>query len=244
MARSLLAVGANLGDRAATLCKTLELVAALPQTHLLARSTWHETTPVGGPEGQTNFLNGAILVETLLAPGDLATAMQDIERQLGRERLVRWDARTIDIDLLLFGVQIIDTADLQIPHPRMSFRQFMLVPAAEIAGEMIHPTSGRTIAALLHQLRSAPRTVGVIADDRDLKKWLESELNREFSTDPNLAATVKLVADDPHRGNNAALKIFIGGAECAAGPALCITSADRKIIAQEAIAAVRAAWPD
>jgi 2-amino-4-hydroxy-6-hydroxymethyldihydropteridine diphosphokinase len=244
MTRSLLAVGANLGDRAAALRKTLELIAVLPGTQLLARSTWHETVPVGGPEGQASFLNGAVLVESLLAPGDFAAAMQDIERQLGRERVVRWDARTIDIDLLLYGDQIIDTAGLQIPHPRMSFRQFMLAPAAEIAGEMIHPTSGWTIAALLHQLHSRPRTVAVIADDTNIKKWLEAELTREFSTDPNLTTTVKLISYDPNVGSDVALKIFVGGAECSAGPALRITATDRTLIRQEAIAAVRAAWPD
>ena len=244
MTRSLLAVGANLGDRAATLRKTLELIAALPGTQLLARSTWHETVPVGGPEGQASFLNGAVLVETLLAPGELAAALQDIERQLGREQVVRWDARTIDIDLMLWGDQKIDTADLQIPHPRMSFRQFMLAPAAEIAGEMIHPTSGWTIAALLHQLRSTPRTVAVIADDTNIGKWLESELNREFSTDPNLSTTVKLIVDDVDCGDQAALKIIVGGVECPAGPALRIMATDRTLIRQETIAAVRAAWPD
>lgn len=244
MTRSLLAVGANLGDRATTLGKTLELVAALPQTQLLARSMWHETVPVGGPEGQASFFNGAILIDTVLSPDELAVALQGIERQLGRERLVRWDARTIDIDLMLFGDQIIDTTDLQIPHPRMSFRQFMLAPAAEIAGEMVHPISGWTIAALLHHLRSAPRTMAVIADDANLKKWLESELNREFSTDPNLAATVKLVSCDAHGGHDAALKIIVGAALCSAGPALRIAATDRTTIRQETIAAVRAAWPD
>lgn len=244
MTRSLLAVGANLGDRAATLRKALELIAALPSTQLLARSTWHETVPVGGPEGQASFYNGAILVETPLAPHDLAAAMQDIERQLGRERLVRWDARTIDIDLLLCGDQIVDTADLQIPHPRMSFRQFMLAPATEIAGEMVDPTSGWTISALLHQLRTGPRTLAIVAHDTNLRKWLETELTREFSTDPNLAATVKLISDNSPGGNNAALKVIVGGVKCSAGPALHVTVTDRKIIVQEAIAAVRAAWPD
>jgi 2-amino-4-hydroxy-6-hydroxymethyldihydropteridine diphosphokinase len=157
MPRCLLAVGANLGNRSATLDQALAKISKLPQTQLLARSRWHETSPVGGLEGQATFLNGAVLIDCQLSPQELLSHLQEIEISLGRERHERWDARTIDIDILLFGDTTIDAPELQIPHPRMSFRQFMLRPAVEIAGETVHPTSGWMLASLPLTRRSSRR---------------------------------------------------------------------------------------
>lgn len=243
MTRCLLALGANLGDRAATLRKALQFISQLPGTQLLARSTWHETAPVGGPAGQANFLNGAVLLETRLEPPEIARELQQVETQLGRDRQIRWDARTIDIDFLLFGKQMIDNADLQIPHPRMSFRQFVLAPAAEIAGEMIHPTSGWTIAALWNHWRTAPRKIALLGKDQELSKWLTGELSRELRPwASNLADSkaIELVSCN----QQPALVIALDELDQIRGPVARITSSDRAVILQETLAAVRAAWPD
>jgi 2-amino-4-hydroxy-6-hydroxymethyldihydropteridine diphosphokinase len=234
MPRCLLAVGANLGDRSATLDQALAKISELPQTQVLARSQWYETSPVGGPAGQASFLNGAILLNCELSPHELATSLQQIELSLGRDRHVRWDARTIDIDLLLFGEEIVDTSELQIPHPRMSFRQFVLRPAMEIAGEIVHPASGWTLASLLRQLTSGPRTICLICQE---------EISQHLATDPAKLAAIELVQGQPPGGKQASLTICVNTPSPVMGPALQITSTDRSTILQETLAAIDSAWP-
>jgi len=178
MARCLLALGSNLGDRPAILARSCARVAALSGCQLLARSRWHATAPIGGADGQDTFLNGALLVETALPPTELALALQEIETELGRERVARWDARMIDIDILLYSTAIIDTVDLIVPHPRMAVRLFVLEPATEIAGEMLHPSSGWTLSALLRHLRNSPRYVVVTAEEQPIADWLMMHLSQ------------------------------------------------------------------
>ncbi len=176
--RCLLALGSNLGDRRAILAQACAAVAELSGCQLLARSCWHATEPIGGAAGQGKFLNGTLLLETSLGPQQLATALQQVETSLGRQRTERWDARTIDIDLLLYGQKVIDTVELTVPHPRMTFRRFVLEPAAEIAGPMLHPTSGWTIARLLAHLRNSPRFVVVTAAEKPIADWLVSQIRQ------------------------------------------------------------------
>ncbi len=188
MTRSLLALGSNLGDRAAMLREATRAVASLPNCQLIARSQWYETVPVGGPEGQEAFLNGAVLLETKVAPRKLCKALLRIEAVLGRKRAVRWDARAIDIDLLLYGLEKIASPELTVPHPRMSFRQFVLEPAAEIAGAMVHATSGWTVEGLLSHWNAAPRYVAVTAANTAIADWLASQLATELGC-PRLEET-------------------------------------------------------
>jgi 2-amino-4-hydroxy-6-hydroxymethyldihydropteridine diphosphokinase len=244
MPRCLLAVGANLDDRAATLEHALAKISELPKTQVLSRSRWHETSPVGGPAGQASFLNGVILLECQLSPQELLSHLQKIEITLGRERHERWDARTIDIDILLFGDQQIDTPELQIPHPRMSFRKFVLRPAVEIAGDMIHPTSAWTLASLLSQLNSWPRRLVLICEDAELRTWLDSEIRRHLATDPAKFKAIELIPEGSPSGKQATLTIGVNTSNHVAGPALRLTTTDRSLILQETLAAIEAAWPN
>ncbi len=180
MARCLLGLGSNLGDRRTTLRRATGSVARLDGCRLLAQSRWHETTPIGGPAGQGAFLNGALLLDCTIPPEDLARELQTIEAQLGRNRAIRWDARAIDIDLLLFAAEVIESPNLSVPHPRMSFRKFVLEPAAEIAGFMVDPVTGWTVSRLLAHLSEAPPYVAITSADAALAAWLAEELCQEL----------------------------------------------------------------
>jgi pantoate--beta-alanine ligase len=166
MPKVLLALGSNLGDRAATLDQAVELLRQVAGVTVLRVSRWHEADPVGGPSGQGAYLNGAALLETTLEPGALLAELQRIENQLGRVRTERWGPRTLDLDLLLYDALVMSSVSLTIPHPRMSERRFVLLPAAEIAPDMIHPVSGCSVLELCVKLDRPPMLVTTIAELR------------------------------------------------------------------------------
>lgn len=152
MAICLVGLGSNLGDRVAQLSTAISELRSLPQTRILRQSSLLETAPVGGPPGQGPYLNGAVLLETDLNAAEVWSNLSRIEQSLGRVRNECWGPRTIDLDLLLYDQQIINTPGLVVPHPRFTSRRFVLAPAAEIAGERREPASGLTIRDLLEKL--------------------------------------------------------------------------------------------
>lgn len=148
-----IALGSNLGDREATLSSAVDQIGLLPGTRLLARSSWVQTDPVG-VQDQPSFLNGAVEIETSLAPHRLLEELLRIEVGHGRRREEgsRWGPRTLDLDLLLYGTREVREAGLTIPHPRMAERAFVLVPLSEIAGHAMIPTLGLTVDEALERL--------------------------------------------------------------------------------------------
>lgn len=145
MTRAYVGLGANLGDREATIGAA---IAALPG--VVAVSELRETDPVGVTE-QPAFLNGAVALETDLSPRELLESLLAVERALGRERRERWGPRTIDLDLLLYGSETVDEPGLTVPHPRLHERRFALEPLAELDLEIMVPGRGR-VADLLAEL--------------------------------------------------------------------------------------------
>lgn len=145
--RYAIGVGANRGDRAATIAAAAAALA--PDIRLLASAPLIATAPLGGPRGQEPFLNGAWVVVTDLGPHQLLHRLQAIESALGRARAVHWGPRTLDLDLLLRedGLQVAN-AVLTLPHPRLAERAFVLAPLAQIAGDWPVPGSGLTVAGL------------------------------------------------------------------------------------------------
>jgi 2-amino-4-hydroxy-6-hydroxymethyldihydropteridine diphosphokinase len=152
MTTALIALGSNLGDRHANLAHAVRGLRLLPRTALTGRSALYETAPVGGPENQGPFLNAAVSVETELPAADLLEALHAIERSSGRERVIRWAARTLDLDLLTFGEATSDDPALLLPHPRMHERRFVMVPVCDLVPRMRHPRLGLSMAELLARL--------------------------------------------------------------------------------------------
>jgi 2-amino-4-hydroxy-6-hydroxymethyldihydropteridine diphosphokinase len=145
--RVYLSLGSNVGEREANLRRAIEALAA-NDVRVLRESSIYETEPRDLP-GQPWFLNQVIEAETDLFPRQLLSRAQRIEREMGRRRGVAKGPRLIDIDIVLFGGSIVFTPDLEIPHPRMAERRFVLEPLAELCPEMRHPANGRTVCQML-----------------------------------------------------------------------------------------------
>lgn len=154
-----IALGSNLdsrfGNREANLREAVRRVGELGEVQ--AVSSFHDTEPAGYVE-QPRFLNGALLLETELAPVELMRALLGVERAMGRERegAVAKGPRLIDLDLLLYDDQVVETEELTLPHPEMQERRFVIEPLVEIAPEWVHPVLGRTMRDLFTGLDQHP----------------------------------------------------------------------------------------
>ena len=197
MATSLIAFGANLGNRTDSLDRAVKRLSEHPLVEVTACSRPHQTKPVGGPPGQDDFLNAALLINTTLSPRQLLKLLQDAEAELGRERVERWGQRTIDLDLLLYDSVIINEDNLQVPHSHMSFRRFVLEPAAEIAPALVHPQNGWTIRQLLNHVQSAENYVALVGPSGSGKTNVATRVTKRLSGQPLLTpATLDLTTSE------------------------------------------------
>jgi len=148
--RIVIGLGANLADRQAALRRAADELDRCAGTRVLAHSQVYESRPAGGPPGQPDYLNAAVLVETELEPLELLERVQGIERQLGRRREdeVRWGPRPIAIDLLWAFDLVVELRQLQIPHPRLTQRAFALVPVLELVTAAGDPRTGQAYGSL------------------------------------------------------------------------------------------------
>jgi 2-amino-4-hydroxy-6-hydroxymethyldihydropteridine diphosphokinase len=158
--RVFIGIGSNLGNRRAHYRRALELIAALPETRIVKRSSLYESEPLG--EARNWYINGVIEIETTLSPEQLLRRLQGIEKTMGRKRTPttkKWASRKIDLDILLFDNQIVDSRTLKIPHPELHNRRFVLLPLSELAPHLTHPRLGATIAELLAALKDEKRVM-------------------------------------------------------------------------------------
>ena len=157
-----IALGGNQGDRRDYFDRAIQALQEHPHIDVTQVSSYYETAPVGGPPGQPTFLNAAAELKTDLSARELLNVLSGVERDLGRIRRERHGPRTIDLDLLLYGDQVIQEAGLAVPHPAMHERWFVLKPLAEIAPQAIHPLLDARIQDLLENLaRKLPEALPV-----------------------------------------------------------------------------------
>jgi 2-amino-4-hydroxy-6-hydroxymethyldihydropteridine diphosphokinase len=210
-------LGSNLGDREDTLNSALDEIDALPNVRVSRRSDWHRSRPLGGPPDQAEYLNAAATVETTVPPLAFLELLQRIEARHGRVPAQRWAARQLDIDLLLYGDEVIEMPQLTVPHLRMTFRRFVLEPAAEVAPRMAHPIIGWPVERLLLHLNAAKDEVVMLSPSEALRSELTAKLSQRFGARAIDAPTFK-TAEQLWPSNYATwLAVSPGGEEKSAG---------------------------
>lgn len=164
----LIGFGANLGDPQEMLTRVAKRIEQVG-IDILGISNLIKTTAIGGDSNQPDYFNAVIRIKTASTAVELIRFLLRMEEQLGRVRGVRWESRPIDLDLLLFGdevIQLVDEKlDVRIPHPRMSFRRFVLQPAAAVAPDMMHPVIGATIQELLDRINRKRNLILIVGPD-------------------------------------------------------------------------------
>lgn len=159
MAKVYIGLGSNLGRPLDNLHRAMELISSGGQVRVTQVSSVYLTEPVGY-EDQDWFHNAVAEIETALAPEELLKFLQETEARLGRVRTIRWGPRTIDLDILIYGDEKICTETLQVPHPRMAERGFVLAPLAEIAGDLVF-AGGQTVREMLKNLDDYKKFVSI-----------------------------------------------------------------------------------
>jgi len=144
-----IALGSNLGESYTILEKALVSLGEVEGINLISRSRWYKTVAIGPP--QPDYLNGCAILAITLTPEELLKTVLGIEQDFGRVRRERWGPRTLDLDILFYGDSIIKTPTLEIPHPRLRERAFVLVPLAEIAADWVDPITHQTVQTLLEK---------------------------------------------------------------------------------------------
>jgi 2-amino-4-hydroxy-6-hydroxymethyldihydropteridine diphosphokinase len=153
--KAFIGLGSNLGERESMIRMALDDLARLPDTTLVRASSLYDTEAVGEVD-QPNFLNAVAQIDTALTARQLLWNLLLIEKRLGRVRTKKWGPRTADLDLLLYGDMIVEEPDLQVPHPELTRRSFVLVPLVELDPGLVHPVTGETMLQHLSRLHTRP----------------------------------------------------------------------------------------
>ncbi|MBX3422098.1 MAG: 2-amino-4-hydroxy-6-hydroxymethyldihydropteridine diphosphokinase [Pirellulaceae bacterium] len=191
MAKCLISLGANIGDARSSVLSAVDLLRqGLAQGDQLTLSPLYHTPPVGGPDGQASFVNAVAAIQTQHDVEKMWQLIRRIELRLGRQRIQRWEARRIDLDILLYDDLRIWTEQLKVPHPRMCMRRFILRPAADVAEQWLDPVSGLTIGTLAANLADGDGALLLVAPadqahsqaGRDALRQLQDGVSRASGT--------------------------------------------------------------
>ncbi len=183
MQQCLISLGANLGNPRDTMRRAAKEIIDATNANAVRASQLYRTPPIGGPTGQGDFLNAVLALETEIEIQDMREALHAVEAKLGRHRQMRWEARPIDLDILLYSNQRVWTPELRIPHPRMAFRSFVIKPAAEIVPQWRDPVSQMTIGELASVLEQDRSLVVLTSNSDDWLRNLSQSLDP--TTDPS-----------------------------------------------------------
>lgn len=156
--KSYIGLGSNLGNRLGNIRFALAAMGQMPGSKVLRMSGVYETEPYGNP-GQPKFLNAAVELETSMEPAMLLKSLQRVEHHMGRVRQVKWEPRVIDLDILYFGSQVIDTPQLKVPHPELSLRGFVLVPLSDLIPDFEDPVKKQKVKVLLKKIPRTPKDI-------------------------------------------------------------------------------------
>jgi 2-amino-4-hydroxy-6-hydroxymethyldihydropteridine diphosphokinase len=166
--RVFLSIGSNLSNRKKNMENALIEISKIVK--ILEVSSLYETEPIGEKE-QPDFLNAVLEIDTELEPYQLINLLKGIESSLGRKKKEKWDPREIDIDILFYGNEIIETKNLKIPHPEIEKRKFVLVPLSEINSNFIHPKRNKTVEELLMKLNGGEKVEKIAYFNKDKMIW-------------------------------------------------------------------------
>lgn len=179
MPRCYLALGGNTGTVETTFRRALGQLADHPRVQVGRVSTLHRFGAVGAQAGG-EFLNATAELHTEMPAGELLELMQSVETSHDRRREIPWGPRTLDLDLILYGQEIIANSRLHVPHPAAWYRRFVLDPLVEIAADVIHPARQLSIAALRDRLLPRPLPVALVGGDTRTRECLTADLRRRF----------------------------------------------------------------
>jgi 2-amino-4-hydroxy-6-hydroxymethyldihydropteridine diphosphokinase len=161
MKKAFIGIGSNLGDRRKNCCEAVKRLKEIRGCEFLGCSRWYLTSPVGVRD-QDWFVNGVARLDAEISARELLSRLRSIETDMGRVRNEKWGPRVIDLDLLLYGEDIIRESDLEVPHPQMHLRRFVLVPLAELDPDVIHPILANTASQMLSALKGEEQQVTLL----------------------------------------------------------------------------------